>query len=74
MKNNIDIGTNIRAARRERRMLQKDLAERAGISVRCLLCLEKNKWSPTLDTLILLADALDVPAADLLRQVEADGV
>ena len=42
MKNNIDIGANIRAARKERRLLQKDLAERAGISVRCLLCLEKK--------------------------------
>jgi transcriptional regulator with XRE-family HTH domain len=53
-------------------MSQAALAERAGISIPFLSDIERgNKW-PYMDTLINIANALNVDAYELLKPAEAD--
>jgi transcriptional regulator with XRE-family HTH domain len=55
------------AARRSRHMTQRQLADRAGLSVDLVRALEQGKRDqPRLSTLTRLAHALDTPVADLL--------
>lgn len=51
--------------RSERGLTQEQLAERAGISVDFLSLIERGKSSPSFENLDELADALDVPVAEL---------
>ena len=48
-------------------MTQEDLSERARISVSFLSMIERGERSPHLETLAAIAEALEVTAADLLR-------
>ena len=57
-------------------MTQEDLSERARISVSFLSMIERGERSPHLETLAAIAEALEVPVADLFageqdRDVEA---
>lgn len=68
MKNNVDFAANLRQARMERGMTQKCLAEKSGVSRNSIGYYENKKIVPSLQTLFLLADALDVSASYLLRE------
>ena len=57
----------LRLHRRTGRMTQEDLAERADISVSFLSMIERGERSPHLETLASIAQALDVPMADLFQ-------
>ena len=46
-------------------MTQEDLSERARISVSFLSMIERGERSPHLETLAAIAEALEVPVADL---------
>ncbi|WP_411844438.1 helix-turn-helix domain-containing protein [Salinicoccus sp. HZC-1] len=60
---------NIRAIRRHRKLTQKELSERVGISRGYLGDLEKNrKHSMSLRTLSGIAQKLDVPIEELIKQ------
>ncbi|MFG2617830.1 helix-turn-helix domain-containing protein [Streptomyces sp. NPDC048507] len=62
------VGQNIRAARTARRLSQQFVAERAGGMDRATYVrIEQGQASPLLDTLILVADAIGVPLAHLVR-------
>lgn len=63
-----DIGARIRHARLHRNLTQEALAERAGIDRQAVNRIEQGHVSPRLDTLLLIADALGVPLADLVRR------
>ena len=58
-------GQRVRLMRSERGLTQEQLAERAGISVDFLSLIERGKSSPSFENLDELADALDVPVAEL---------
>ncbi len=64
------IGQRIRQLRTERsgpRLTQEQLAERAEISVSFLSMIERGERAPHLETLEMLAGALEVPLEELFR-------
>jgi transcriptional regulator with XRE-family HTH domain len=60
------IGRNIVQARRRAGLTQGQLGERASIRQNDISRLERGHYSPHLKTLVRLAAALEVSAADLL--------
>ncbi|MET9468378.1 helix-turn-helix transcriptional regulator [Streptomyces sp. NPDC006544] len=61
------IGEQTRAARLERNLTQESVALRAGMDRATYVRIEQGQASPLLDTLILIADAIGVPLAHLVR-------
>lgn len=62
-----EIGVRIRAGRRAARLTQEQLAEHIGRDRKTIVRWENAYSVPDLDDLLLLADALDIPLADLVR-------
>ncbi|MCX5732381.1 MAG: helix-turn-helix transcriptional regulator [Deltaproteobacteria bacterium] len=58
--------TNIRRLREKKKLSQKALADKVGISVSYVSMLERGQRSPPLETIEKMAKALGVPAASLL--------
>ncbi|MFF5416276.1 helix-turn-helix domain-containing protein [Streptomyces misionensis] len=61
------VGARIRAVRLHTNLTQERLAEAAGMDRQAINRIEQGRASPLLDNLIRIADALDVPLADLVR-------
>jgi transcriptional regulator with XRE-family HTH domain len=61
------VGERIRQVRLHRNLTQERLAEFAGMDRQAINRLENGHTSPMLDTLIRLADALDVDLAELVQ-------
>lgn len=61
------IGDHIRAARTERKLSQEKLAEAAGLDRKTVNRIEQGTHATLIDHLLLIADALEVPLADLVR-------
>lgn len=61
------IGEQIRAARRQANLTQQAIGERTGIDRSVVIAIEHGRSAPSLDTLLLIADAIGVPLADLVR-------
>ena len=59
----------IRKLRSERGLTQEVLAERTELSVSYIGFIERGENVPTLTIVLNLADALEVDAADLIREV-----
>lgn len=57
----MDFGRAIRVIRAARNLPQKVLAERTGLDPSYISLLEKNRRSPSVETIQSLASALDVP-------------
>lgn len=74
------VGERIRAERERQKYSQNALAKRAGIAQATLNAIEASTKNPSVETVILLAKALDVKASYLLgetdeqkeKEVEAD--
>lgn len=62
-----EIGGRIRSARRNAGLIQESLAERVGRDRKTIVRWENAYSVPDLVDLLLIADALDVPLADLVR-------
>lgn len=62
-----EIGERIRTARRATGLSQIQLGERVGRDHKTIHRYEVASSVPTLVDLLLIADALDVPLADLVR-------
>jgi transcriptional regulator with XRE-family HTH domain len=62
-----EIGERLRAARLHANLTQLQLGERIGRDHRTIHRWEYAQRVPDLEDLLLLADALDVPLADLVR-------
>lgn len=62
------IGEQIREARVYANLSQQTVAERVGMSRDNYGIIERGQASPTLDTLLGIADAIGVPLADLVRE------
>lgn len=61
------IGDRIRAARTTRRLSQEKLAELIGLDRKTVNRIEQGAHATSIDHLLLIADGLDVPLADLVR-------
>ncbi|RYG85789.1 MAG: XRE family transcriptional regulator [Alphaproteobacteria bacterium] len=61
------LGANIFDFRRRRRWSQQALAGESGLSLRYLAGVERGEENPSLDTIVAIAEALDIGPADLLR-------
>jgi transcriptional regulator with XRE-family HTH domain len=62
-------GALIRTARTERGFTQETLAERTDLSVSYIGFIERGENVPTLTIVLNLAEALNVDAADWVREV-----
>jgi transcriptional regulator with XRE-family HTH domain len=67
----MNLGSQIRQHRKEKRLTLKVVAERAEISEGFLSQVENSTSSPSVDTLISISNAIGVNAGDLLNQVSA---
>lgn len=61
------IGQRIREARGQQRISQEKLGERCGVDRQTINRIEQGHVSTRIDTLMLIAAAIDVPLADLVR-------
>jgi transcriptional regulator with XRE-family HTH domain len=62
----MNIGQAIVTIRKARKMTQKELTERCGMSQNALVDLEKNRSHPPMETLKKLQAALDVPQSYIM--------
>jgi transcriptional regulator with XRE-family HTH domain len=62
----IDLGRKLRAARQEKRLTIAKLAERAGISDKCIASVENGKSAPNIRTVYALCVAMRVSLDKLL--------
>ena len=60
------IAGNVRRLRAKKKLSQKALADKVGISVSYVSMLERGQRSPPLETIEKMAKALGVPPANLL--------
>lgn len=56
--------------RKERKLTQEALAFESGYHPKYISLLERGKYSPSLTTILEIADALDTTGADLIGRVE----
>jgi transcriptional regulator with XRE-family HTH domain len=63
------VGRRIRQTRKRKGITQDQLAEMAGLDRVHLYRLETGRQSMTLRTLKLVADALDVPVRELVKNI-----
>jgi len=58
----------LKEERTKRNLSLSGLAERAGLSYQIISYIERRMRTPNLDTLLRITDALEIDAADVLRQ------
>lgn len=61
------IGDRIRAARTGRKLTQEALAEATGLDRKTINRIEQGAHATSVDHLLLIAHALDIPPSDLFR-------
>lgn len=64
------VGQVIQSYRLRKGMSQEVLSGLAGLDRTHYSKIERGLRSPTLDTLFKIAQALDIPASDIVRQIE----
>jgi transcriptional regulator with XRE-family HTH domain len=64
----VALGRRVRSLREALRLTQEEFARRCGISVSFASLLERGERSPSYETLLTMARALEVPLADLFRE------
>ncbi|MFR1850761.1 MAG: helix-turn-helix domain-containing protein [Clostridium sp.] len=66
----MNIGENIRKVRKEKNKSAKYIAEKVGCSTQAILQYERGERTPSIDTLIDISEALDIPYTDLIEGKE----
>ena len=66
----IAFGGAVRALRRERGYGQEGFAERAGLDRSYFGAIERGEFNVSLETIVKVATALEVTAAEVLRRAE----
>lgn len=61
------VGEQIRRVREQHNLTQPDVCGRSGIDIATYSRIEQGHSSPKLDTLIRIANAIDVSLADLMK-------
>lgn len=69
----IDIGARLRAVREGRRLSQRELAARAGLTNGTISLIEQNKTSPSVASLKSLLDAIPMTLSEFFSVAEAAG-
>ena len=64
------LGEQLKKAREDAGLSQEKLAFEAEVDRSYVSMLENDKKSPTLDVLFRIADALKIPASELIARVE----
>ncbi len=67
------LARRIRTLREQQGMTQEDFAARCGISVSFTSLLERGERSPSYETLVVIADGLQVTLADLFKDPPSEG-
>lgn len=62
------VARNVRRFRQERGLSMSELARRAGLAKQTLSTIEQGMGNPTVETLGVLSDALDIPVRRLLNE------
>jgi transcriptional regulator with XRE-family HTH domain len=65
------LGEELYNARINAGMTQEMLSHKAGVDRSYISQLENNKWSPTVEILFRLCDALGIKVSELMARVEA---
>lgn len=65
------LGDELYNARINAGMTQEKLSHKAEVDRSYISQLENNKWSPTVDVLFRLCDALGITVSELMARVEA---
>ncbi len=68
------IGANVRAARQKAGLTQEQLGEAIGVELRTIQRIEAGRTKLGVETLVLLAEVLQVKPASLLKEVEVPEV
>jgi transcriptional regulator with XRE-family HTH domain len=66
LRRRLEVGARLRDARLEANLTQERLGERAGLDHKTVSRIETGTMSPLLDTVLDLADAIGVSAAQLM--------
>ncbi|MBW1722784.1 MAG: cupin domain-containing protein [Deltaproteobacteria bacterium] len=74
MKPGVNIGSAIRARRRQLNLTLKEVGEKAGLSVGFLSQLERNLATPSLSSLVSIANAIDVGLEYFLTTPQTTGL
>ncbi len=69
----MSIGDRIRDLRWDRRLKQVELARRAGIAQNTLSRIEIGETTPSVPTVVKIADVLEVPTSELLKELAVAG-
>ena len=64
------VGALIQTVREEKGLSQEVVSGLAGIGRTHLSAIERGVRKPTLDTFFKIAEALDMPASELMRRIE----
>ena len=67
------LGREIRRHRKQRKLSQEQLAERAGLHRNYVGYLERGERNPAATTLFQIARALDIGLAELVSALRAEG-
>ena len=62
----------LREAREERGVTGSDLAERSGLNQSTISLMDRGLRKPTLDTLLRIAEVLEVELGEILRRAAAE--
>jgi transcriptional regulator with XRE-family HTH domain len=68
----MQIGNRIKAIRKERGITQTDLALKAGMSRTYLADIEGNRYTPSLNILKVIADALNLRISDIIEEEDGE--
>lgn len=64
----MEIGDRLRSIRKENKLTLKDVSLKTGISISFISDIENKRRKPSVDTLKILANALNIPASELLDE------
>lgn len=68
----LEFGKRVRARRKDLRLSQEQLGERSGLHRTYVGHVERGEVNPTLRNVLLLAEALETDASELVRGLRAD--
>ena len=72
IKKNAEFGNKLRLVRERKQMTLKDVAAQAGVSESLISQIERNRVSPSIDTLIAIANTLNIDLEYLFKDLKHD--
>ena len=66
----VDVGTRLHKLREERGMSIRELARQSGLSANAISLIERGRTSPSVSTLYLLSEAMEIPITTFFETIE----